>query len=105
MQKLIFHFDTNHGWLTVKRDIIKALGLANEISSSSYQKGETVYLEEDRDAPMVLDALDSQGISYTTSFRGVNCDSRIRGYESYSPTVDDDPTVEGYLRRKHNDKA
>ena len=48
----IFHIDSGHGWLAVKRNELKKLGIANKVSHYSYQKGNTVYLEEDRDATL-----------------------------------------------------
>jgi hypothetical protein len=42
--------DAGHAWVAVKRAELARLGLINHISSFSYQKGQTVYLEEDSDA-------------------------------------------------------
>jgi len=51
-----FHSDPGHGWLAVKNDLIRELGLSGKISSYSYMKGRTSYLEEDCDAPLFLEA-------------------------------------------------
>lgn len=51
-----FHQDAGHGWLAVPRKELKALGILTQISGYSYQKGQTVYLEEDIDAQIFLDA-------------------------------------------------
>ena len=48
--------DGGHGWFAVKRSLLKELDLMTKISSCSYQKGETVYLEEDCDAALFFDA-------------------------------------------------
>jgi len=45
-----FHSDAGHGWLAVKRKELSELGIICEISPFSYQRGDTVYLEEDCDA-------------------------------------------------------
>lgn len=52
MKKPIYKFysDAGHGWLAVKRSELVKLGIDGEISSHSYQNGNTVYLEEDSDA-------------------------------------------------------
>ena len=51
----IFHTDTGHGWLAVKRKELEDLNIIDEISHFSYQRGKTVYLEEDRDASIFID--------------------------------------------------
>jgi len=51
-----FHADPGHAWLAVKRKELIRLGIINQISSYSYQKGGTVYLEEDCDAGLFMDA-------------------------------------------------
>lgn len=43
------HTDSQHGWLAVKRSILADLGILGEISRCSYQRGKTVYLEQDCD--------------------------------------------------------
>lgn len=52
--KLKFYSDAGHGWLAVKRELVDVLKI--EVSSFSYQKGKTVYLEEDSDATMFIKA-------------------------------------------------
>jgi len=49
-----FYEDPGHGWLSVKRQELVDLNILNQISSYSYQRGNTVYLEEDCDAPVFL---------------------------------------------------
>jgi hypothetical protein len=44
------HSDPGHAWLAVKLSEIKMLGIETEISSYSYVKGKTAYLEEEIDA-------------------------------------------------------
>lgn len=51
-----FHSDAGHGWLAVKNSLIRELGLATKISSFSYTKVATSYLEEDRDAQLFIKA-------------------------------------------------
>lgn len=56
--KLVFnyHSDSQHGWLAVKNNLVRELGLADKISQYSYMKGATSYLEEDRDAGLFIQA-------------------------------------------------
>lgn len=54
--KLTQHSDGGHSWLAVKRSLLKELGILEKISSCSYQRGETVYLEEDCDAGIFFHA-------------------------------------------------
>jgi hypothetical protein len=51
-----FHSDPGHGWLAVKADLIQTLGISSQISLFSRVKGKTVYLEEDRDMRIFLEA-------------------------------------------------
>lgn len=55
--KIKFYSDPGHGWGAVKRKVIDDLGIGNKISFYSYQKGSTVYLEEDCDLPALVTAL------------------------------------------------
>ena len=50
--------DASHGWVKVLKHEIDALGIAEQISSFSYINRHTgeVYLEEDCDAPIFLNA-------------------------------------------------
>lgn len=45
----IWHSDPGHAWLAVKRKLLIDLGILHKITPYSYQKGKTVYLEEDCD--------------------------------------------------------
>lgn len=50
----IFHTDCGHGWLQVPIKDLVELELLREISRCSYCDEESVYLEEDRDAPIFI---------------------------------------------------
>ena len=69
------HSDPGHAWLAVKRSELIEMGVLDKISSFSYQKGKTVYLEEDCDLPLFVNALKAKDITYTFHER----------YKSYSP--------------------
>ena len=57
-----FHSDAGHGWLAVKRDELDQLGITKEISTCSYINGYTVYLEEDCDAGVYMNAQSANGV-------------------------------------------
>lgn len=59
--KLTFHTDSGHGWLAVNRAHLEALGIVDQISTYSYQKGTTAYLEEDCDASRFFEAAKAAG--------------------------------------------
>lgn len=59
--KVKFYSDPAHGWYAVKRNVLDVLGIADKISMFSYQKGKTVYLEEDADWSTCKDAMTKLG--------------------------------------------
>jgi hypothetical protein len=79
---LNFYSDAGHGWVGVKRDLINKLGIADKISGYSYQKNDKVYLEEDCDAGLLLDALKAANIDYRIVTIRSNR-SRIRDFNSF----------------------
>lgn len=79
----IFHSDAGHGWLAVKAVELIEHNLFGEISSFSYTRGQTVYLEEDCDAPKFLNALKEKGIEYKIRPAMYRERSPIRSYQRY----------------------
>lgn len=71
--QLNFHSDAGHGWLKVTTHQLAELGIYNQVSHYSYiniayandDESYDVYLEEDCDAPLFLNALKEQGIEFT----------------------------------------
>jgi hypothetical protein len=51
-----FYQDGGHGWLTAKKSELIELELINKISRFSYEQGHTVYLEEDCDMTVFINA-------------------------------------------------
>ena len=82
--KIKFYADPGHGWAAVKRDVLKTLGIEDQISCYSYQKGKTVYLEEDCDLGTLLNSLEANGISVEYVEKHTNKYSPIRNYDRYS---------------------
>jgi hypothetical protein len=86
-QKLTFHCDSGHGWLEVPRADAVALGLADKISRSSYQGGHSLYLEEDCDAGIYLDAAKAAGYTLQIVEKYTAGDSPIRHFDRFSAKV------------------
>jgi len=76
----VFHSDPGHAWLAVKRKELMRLGILDKITNFSYQKGGTIYLEEDYDAGIFLKAKKEIGeeVEYRESFQE---HTPIRNYE------------------------
>ena len=81
--KVKTYSDPGHGWAAVKRELLTQLGIADKITRYSYQKGKTVYLEEDCDLTTLMDALQSRGIKVEFEHKNTNRQSPIRSYERY----------------------
>ncbi len=80
---LIYYNDPGHGWLAVDRADLDALGIADQITSYSYQKGNRVYLEEDLDAYAYRIAAHAAGWKVTTRDRFAKNYSSIRNFDHY----------------------
>lgn len=80
---LKFYADPGHGWVAVKRKMLDELGIADKITSYSYQKGKTAYLEEDLDLSTLLTALNKRGIGVRFTEKHTNRYSPIRNYYRY----------------------
>lgn len=87
-RNLTLHNDPSHGWLEVKRCDLIALGIEDQISRYSYEKGATVYLEEDCDLTRYMEAAAASGwkvdIDYSVHS---SSDSFIRLLKAYEPTA------------------
>jgi hypothetical protein len=75
---LRFTSDPSHGWLHVNRDVAKMImgDDYSRISQCSYQRGATIYLEEDSDAKLFKKACEA---------RGVDLDIKVTYYERTAP--------------------
>ena len=80
----IYHSDPGHGWLAVKLDELKMLGIETEISNYSFIKGKTAYLEEDCDMPKFIKAAEAKGIKVSIKQGAVRDRSPIRSFRTYS---------------------
>ena len=76
--------DSRHGWVAVKRETLQAWGLADKISSYSYQSkaGGTIYLEEDGDATLFFKEAEARGYKVSVTEKDTTV---VRGYPRYQP--------------------
>ena len=82
--KIKIYSDPGHAWGAVKRKVLDQLGITNNITEYSYQKGGTVYLEEDRDLGTLLTTLRDKNIGFTVVEKNsANRYSPIRSYERF----------------------
>jgi len=79
-----YYTDPGHGWLAVKKQELIDLGIADNISPYSYTKGQTVYLEEDRDMFLFVQAWKVKYHSFAFLMdHKYRDDLKIRSYERY----------------------
>jgi hypothetical protein len=83
----VFHSDNGHGWMAVKLNELKMFGIEDKISSYSYVKGKTAYLEEDCDAMTFIQAAKAKGITVELKEGPQRDRSPIRYFKSYSPEL------------------
>jgi len=90
-KKLILNFysDAGHGWLRVSKIFMKEISLilgypvVLGVSDYSYYKDGWLYLEEDADAPHVLENIKKAGIRY--SLKVIRSEySKIRSYPRFN---------------------
>jgi hypothetical protein len=81
--KVKYYQDPGHGWVAVKRNLLQQLNIADKITSFSYQKGQTVYLEEDCDAYLFVQEMKNRGVEVIPEHKHSNNTSPIRSYDCY----------------------
>jgi len=79
--------DSGHAWGKVKREVLLELSVEHLISSYSYQLRDNVYLEEDCDLMLVVEALREAEYSVVFREKVSNNDSKIRGYDRFQSIV------------------
>jgi hypothetical protein len=80
-----FHIysDPGHAWCKVPRKTLVKLGIQDKITPYSYQRGDSVYLEEDSDLDTFMTAMESKGIQVKFIEHNANKYSKIRSYSCY----------------------
>ena len=86
-QKLNYFTDPSHGWLEVKRSDLIALGIEDEITGFSYEKGAKVFLEEDCDMGTYLRAAIAAGWNAYFHASHTDSESPIRLFNRYESTA------------------
>ena len=82
---LNYYTDPGHGWLAVDRADLDALEITRRISRYSYQQNEKVYLEEDLDMSIFMQAADDAGWQVKMRYQHTNTESRIRALPHFQP--------------------
>jgi hypothetical protein len=77
------HSDAGHGWLEVPKSLLKELGIGKDISMMSYQKGNSVFIEEDGDLSTFKRAYEEKYGSLSINELPQTDESPIRDYYPY----------------------
>lgn len=83
--KFNIYADPGHAWCKVPMSLLVKLNIADKVSTYSYQRGDSVYLEEDCDLSLLINALKSKGKTVEFKEFHTNRTSKIRGYNYYVP--------------------
>jgi hypothetical protein len=84
MLRLDYYADPAHGWFRVRRAALTKFGVADKVSTCSYERGEYVYLEEDCDGPVLIRAAEAAGAAVRiVEHKPANGDSHIRNMDRY----------------------
>jgi hypothetical protein len=75
--------DPGHAWARIAKSKLVSLGIADKISTYSYQKGENAFLEEDCDLSVLISALRVRGYEIKFNESHTNRQSKIRNYSTY----------------------
>lgn len=81
---LHFYEDPGHGWLRAPTKLLEDLQIVGQISPYSYLLGQHAYLEEDRDAGKLIEALKQDCAPYKVVRHYCKNESAIRNYPSFS---------------------
>jgi len=82
--QLDYYSDPAHGWFRVRRAALTHFGVADKVSTCSYERGEYVYLEEDCDGPVLIRAAEAAGAAVRiVEHKPANGDSHIRNMDRY----------------------
>lgn len=79
-----FYSDPGHGWAKVHKDFLAELGIENQITPYSYERGSFAYLEEDCDVSTLFKAAAAKGIGIKwKEMPPANNESSIRRLDRY----------------------
>ena len=80
-----FFSDSGHGYLEVTLEELKSLGIDKDISPYSFTRNGLVYLEEDCDYSLFIDAKAKANESFDYTTISIDGDAPCRGYSRYQP--------------------
>ena len=75
--------DPGHAWARFSKAKLVSLGIADKISTYSYQNGANAFLEEDCDLSVLVVALRDRGYEIKFNESHANKQSKIRNYSTY----------------------
>ena len=75
--------DPGHAWARFPKAKLIQLGIADKISTYSYQNGANAFLEEDCDLSVLMVALRDRGYEIKFNESHANKQSKIRNYATY----------------------
>jgi hypothetical protein len=77
--------DPSHSWAAIKRNTAVAIMEDHfaDISGCSYQRGKTVYLEEDCDFPLFVSCANAKEVELDIVYHHTDRCSQIRNYPSF----------------------
>jgi hypothetical protein len=75
--------DPGHAWARFPKAKLVQLGIADKISTYSYQNGANAFLEEDCDLSVLVVALRDRGYEIKFNESHANKQSKIRNYATY----------------------
>jgi hypothetical protein len=75
--------DPGHAWARFPKAKLVQLGIADKISTYSYQNGANAFLEEDCDLSVLVVALRDRGYEIKFNESHANKQSKIRNYSTY----------------------
>lgn len=75
--------DPGHAWARFPKSRLTILGIADKISTYSYQNGSNAFLEEDCDLSVLITALRDRGYEIKFNESHTNRQSKIRSYDYY----------------------
>lgn len=81
--KFNVYTDPGHAWCKVPRSLLVKLNIADKVTAYSYQRGDSVYLEEDCDLSLLVQALRDKGKTVQFKEFHTNKSSKIRAYDRY----------------------
>lgn len=79
---LVFE-DPGHAWVRFSKKRLAELGIADKITSFSYQNGNNAFLEEDYDLSILANALRERGYEIKYNTNRTDRSSKIRNFDRY----------------------